>query len=376
MAGRHLADFGAEVIRVEEPGGAIDRSMGPFFTARRCNMITTHTTRHKKSITLDMRSKGFDQVLERLVKEADIIIHNFPVRSRQAKQLNYERLKEIKSDIILLAVSGFGQTGPNAHRNAFDAIGQAVSGGMDMTGVPDGPPMRVPYFPFDDMAALYGTIGLLIALRQRDATGQGQMIDSCVYDAAVSSVWYPLPDYQHRGVVHRRIGNQGRYTLTNSFPTKDGWVIIGMPTDHQWKAFCKMAGKEELIDDPRFNEPWTRWENHDEANAIITAWTSQRTKEKAVAEMEKYFIPCGAVVTIEEAFKDPHAEAREMIQVLDCGDGESIQVPGFPCKLSLTPADLEAWPPPNVGEHNEEVYRDVLGYSEEEIAELQKDGII
>ena len=373
---RILADLGAEVIRVERSKGEADRTMPPY-TPGGDSLFFGETSRHKKCITLNLGNERGREILKELVKCGDVLVHNFPPETKQAKTLAYENLKEANPAIIAVSMTGFGLSGPYSPRSGFDGVAQAMSGIMSFTGFPGDPPTRWGVAGVDWCSGLYATIAVLAALRYREKTGQGQLIDASLLDSAIdlAAGLGIYADYQLNNVVRSQLGNQGWYVSSNLYKTTDGWLYIGMAVNEQWERFCKVIGKEEWIGDPNFKSPLSRFKNKDVTNPYIEQWMSERTCEEVNRMMEEAYVPCGEVYTVDRVLTDPHVKERGMLVEIESPNGEPILAAGFPVKLSLTPAKVEG-PIPQLGEHNDEVYGKLLGFSPEEILQFRENGAL
>lgn len=373
-----LADMGAEVIRVERPGGNLDRELAPFAPNGR-SLYLSNTCRNKKGITLELGTEKGEEIFRELVMKSDIVIENFgPVENRK-KKVDYNALKQIKKDIIVVSVSAFGQDGPYAKRLGFDAIAQAMSGLMWVTGFPEeDKPVRLGVSFIDTAAGVYGALGALLALRYRDNTGKGQLVDISLLDTAVSfteSVW---SEFKIAKQIRPKVGNANVLTAPyDAYNAKDGWVFIGTATDRQWKSLCKVAGRPELASDHRFLTIRDRCkpESVKFLTEWLSGWIAEKTVDEVVEQLNGAGIPCGPVNTVPQAFSDPQIRARNMIFELDCPGTGKIPLVGIPVKLSETPGEIKTLEPA-IGEHNEEVYADLLGLMPDRVAKLREEGVI
>lgn len=362
-----LGDLGAEVIKVEAPGGDESRGLGRVYWSV--------YNRGKKSITLNLRSDKGKALLRSLVPKVDMLLQNFRPGVMDAMGFGYETLKQLNPGLILINVSGFGQQGPYRHRPAYDPIGQAMSGLMSFTGPPDGPPIMTNSPIIDRITALHATIGALAALHRRDMTGQGQSLDVCLLDTGFTLMEIPIAQYLLTGNEPQRHGNRpGGIAPSNSYLAKDGWVyILAVPQD-MWARFCKGIGREELPSDPRFASIAARGAHIEEIDALVSAWVRDKTVAEVVAILERAEVPVGPVQTIAQAARDPHLWERKMlVETADQETGRTF-VPGLTVKFSDTPGAIG--PIPRPGEHNEEVYCGLLGYRPEDLTNWQEEGVI
>ena len=377
VASLMLADMGAEVIRVEKPGGEDDRNLAPF-APNGMGLLFMNSSRSKKCITLNLRNDASFEILDRLIEKTDVVIHNYPPDTGQWKLLKYERLQKINSGIILAAVSGFGQSGPYAKRPGFDSVAQAMCGTMSITGFPGNPPTRAQGAWIDTLTATHCALGIMSALYERTKTGLGQMIDVSLLDSAVFGFGVRgLPTYcqMNKEVEHYPIGNNSWYLAPgNLYKTKDGWVMLTAASYPLWKRMAKIMGMPELADDPKYSSTETCFENRDELNAIIENWTKARTEKEVLDAMLKAHVPAGSVYSMRQVINDEHVKAREMFVEIDYSGGKALTC-GFPVKFSRTPGKANG-PAVEAGENNKEVYHALLGMGPEEIYSLKKKNII
>ena len=372
-----LAQMGAEVIRVERPGGELDRNMGIPVGDTMWAFFFLHTACNKKCITLDYQTEQGREILKELAKESDVLIHNFTPDVAKSMGLEYETFKEVNPKIIFVALTGFGQTGPHRNRTAFDVIMQAISGAMSLTGFPDKPPGRSVVSYVDLGTGMLTALGIMIALYHRQQTGQGQMVDTALIDAATSFIAaHGIVSEYNLFQSHRlRIGNNSFWGLTDCFKTKDGWIFIYVPFDHFWKRFAKTIGREDLLDDPRFETDYLRFTNRHVICPIINEWTKDKTTAEIVLILEKIRLPCGPVNTIADLIEDPQVKERKMLNEVYFPGIGNLTESGVPIKLSETPGSIDTRPP-LLGEQNDEIYSSILGYSVEKLKQLQDEKII
>jgi len=370
-----LASMGAEVIRIEPPGGSIDRDIGPYSPSGQ-GMYPWHFSCNKKGITLNTREEKGKEILKDLIKNSDIMVESYLPKAKKAIGLEYSKLKEINKGLILVSFSAYGQNGPYASRGGFDAIAQGISGMMSITGMPDSAPLKSGSAVIDYGTSLYGAIGALLALRHREKTGLGQEVDVCLLDTAVSFMETVFAEHTLLDSQRPQLGNRRPYTApTDMFKAKDGYVNISVSTDTIWKRFAKLIGKSELVDNPKFKSNKIRYKHHEALADMAEKWVSNKNVSKVIEKLNAVGVPAGPVYGIPEVFDDPQIKARKMIEYLDYpGEGE-IPVPGLAIKLSETPGAIDRRAP-EVGEHNNDVYGAVLKYNEEKMAELMETGII
>jgi crotonobetainyl-CoA:carnitine CoA-transferase CaiB-like acyl-CoA transferase len=375
--GTLLADMGAEVIKVERPAGEFDRRLGPFTAGGDALVYGLTTPRNKKSITLNTREPEGKKILDELVKQSSIIISGFTPKGNRVMGLDYEGLKQINPGIILVAVSGYGQTGPHADRPAFDAIAQAESGAMSYTGFPGNPPTRaaVPYVDFS--TAILGAFGATLAILHKERTGNGQLVDVALLDTAFTFVagMGVVAEYALLDHIRPQIGNHSFYNFTDSFQAKDGWVMISVIGNKIWRRFLSVIEREDLLEDDRFADDDRRFRNRDIIRPIVSDWISRHTAAEVVELLEAKRVPCGRVNSVPDLVDDPHLIAREMLINMQYPGVGAVPQPGIPVKLSETPGKIET-KAPRLGEHNSEIYRRLLGYSQSQMDSLKHAGVI
>ena len=372
--GAMLGDFGADVIKVERLGGEDVRRQPPLVDG---DSTYVHAyNRSKRGLALDTRHPRGRALLRRLALRADVVLENFRPGVMARLGCDYESLRAEHPGLIMASITGFGQDGPYAHKPAFDSIAQAMSGLMSLTGEPDRPPVLNGTFIADYATALYTTIGILLALRERDRTGQGQHIDVALLDSAASLLTSAIPDARAAGVLLDRTGARDRAKApVNAYPARDGQVLIAAVTQAQFASLAQAIGAEELCQDPRFASPEARHDNVEALDAVITAWTRERCVTEIVERLERAEVPCTPVAGIEAVIANPQLHHRGMIVELERPSGARIPVAGQPIHLSGTPATLTR-AAPEVGQHSSEVLRDWLELDEATIGELTREGII
>jgi len=384
----HLAALGAEVIKVERPGGDPTRISSPFAGPRGVgfeqrgpediSLIHLKRNRGKKSITLDLKSKRGLEIFCRLVAKGDVVVENFAPGTMESFGLDYAVLKGINPRIIFCSISGYGQSGPYRDRPAFDLTIQAMSGMMAVTGYPDGPPLRCGPWVGDQVPALYGLVGILAAIASRERTGHGERIDVSMQDCCFSLVMDESLDLLVSRQVPTRQGNRNpRVTPWSVFPTKDGNIAICVFDNRQWKVFLEAIQREDCLKDPRFKNPEDRVEHMEEVEAVVTEWSRNRSTEEALRDLRKRKIPCDPVLEVQEVLEDPQLKARGMIRELEhpLNPKTGVKTAGFPIHFSLRPAE-DIGPAPLLGQNNEEIYLGLLGLSREEMEELKKEKVI
>ncbi|MFO7264276.1 MAG: formyl-CoA transferase [Bacillaceae bacterium G1] len=377
FSGRLLGDFGAEVIKIEPPDKPDPmRQWGQQKDGH--GLWWPIQSRNKKSITLNLREKRGQEIFLELVKKSDVVIENFRPGTMEKWNLSYERLREVNKRIIMVRTSGFGQTGPYKHRAGFGSIGEAMGGLRYVTGFPDRPPTRIGISIGDTLAAMFAVIGTLVALHERERSGEGQVVDTALYEAVFAVMESIVPDYLLAGYVRERMGNKlPGVAPSNIYKTKDGtYVVIGANADNVFRRLCEAMGRPELSDDPRFSTHHARGANMDELDRIIEEWTSTLTVEECLAILEEKGVPAGKIYSAKDIVEDPHYLAREMIVRVPHPVLGEFPMPGIVPKLSRTPGRIKEPGAEVMGKHNEEVYGQLLGYGPDVLAQLKKENII
>jgi crotonobetainyl-CoA:carnitine CoA-transferase CaiB-like acyl-CoA transferase len=377
FCGMMLADMGAEVIRIDRPGGEEDRTVG-LTGPNGENMGYPGYARNKKGITLNIFRAESRPILADLVKKSDVVIHNFAPEAARMAGLTYEELKEIKPDIILTAISCFGSTGPYADRTGFDFIAQAMSGAMKLGGYPDKPPVRAFINPMDFGTGTAAAFGTMVALRHRDQTGEGQAVDLSLLQTALCTTAASIAENDVLGIPKPIIGNRAPYVgPTDMYKCKDGYVFIATIMNSIWKRLVKVIGAEHLLGEPELKTDLDRYNHRERIDPLVVEWMAARTTDEAVEEMQKFRIPCGPLLELPDISKDPHIRAENMLEYsdLEVPGMERIPIPGIQARLSKTPGKVVSRAP-RVGEHNQEIYKDLLGYQDDFIQQMTEQRII
>lgn len=380
-----LGDMGAEIIKVERPGvGDETRTWGPPYVMSADGKETSEAAyylcanRNKRSVTIDMSKPGGVKLIKRFLESSDVVIENFKVGGLKKYGLAYEDLKEDFPSLVYCSITGYGQTGPNATRPGYDMIAQGMGGLLSMTGEADGPPVKVPVAINDIMTGMYASVGILAALRHRDATGEGQHIDLGLLDVQVSWLCNQGLNYLTGGVIPQRMGTQHPNTAPyQAFATADGFIIMGANNDAQFERFCKMAGREDLPKDPRYETNAERVRNRETLVPEVEGILKAHPSAYWIEELAKINIMCGPINTMDRVFAEPQVQQREMKISMEhklAGSG-AVDLIGNPIKMSGTPVDYRL-PPPTLGEHTDAILEEVLGFSAEERQALRDDGIV
>jgi len=372
-----LCDLGAEVIKVERPPiGDVARTTGPMIKGESGYFFSIN--RGKKSICLDLKAKRGKDILLRLAEVSDVLMENFTPGTMDKLGLDYDTLQKRNPRLIYASTSGFGQTGPERLRPALDVVVQGMGGIMSITGEPDGPPVRPGVSLGDIAAGLYTAIGVLAALRERDKSGRGQMLDIAMLDCQIAILENAFMRYFATGEVPKPIGTRHPIaTPFQAFPTKDGWMVLALSwgVENQWELFCATIGRTDLIDDPRFDTGPLRTEHHAELEPMLNEALRQKSTGEWLREFDAIGLPCGMLNNIAQAAEHPQVVARRMLVEVEHPRIGRMKLPDTPVKLSRTPGGIKG-PPPALGQHTHEVLSALLGLSEEELAELAAAGVI
>ena len=372
-----LADFGAEVIKVELPGtGDFMRTIGPF--ADGYSLWWAVDGRNKKSITLDLRKPRGQELFRDLVTHADVVVENFQPGTLEEWGLGYEALAEINPNLILTRASVYGQTGPYRDRPGLDRNGIGFGGLLYLTGYPDRPPVRPGVIVSDYLTAVFNALAIMIALYHRDVhRGGGQSVDLALYESVFRILEHTMAAYDRLGVVREREGNRLRNSAPlDNWETKDGKTIcIVAAGDGLFPRLARALGREDLLADPRFSSLAKRAAHGDEINGIVGAWCREHLAEEIEAIMLAAQVPVTRAYSIAEIAADPHYAAREDIVTVEDSVAGPLRMQGVYPRFSATPGRIER-SAPRLGEHNEEVYCGLLGLDEEALAELAREGVI
>jgi formyl-CoA transferase len=375
FAAKTLADFGAEVVKVEPPGAG-----DPL---RKWRMLKDGTSvwwqaqsRNKRSLALDLRTPEGQEVVRALATEADVLIENFRPGALEGWGLAPESLLELNPRLIVLRISGYGQTGPYRNRPGFGAIGEAMGGLRHLTAEPGRVPVRVGVSIGDTLAALHGVIGILLALQDRHASGRGQVIDVALYEAVFNCMESLLPEYSAFGAVRGPAGSAlPGIAPTNAYRCQDGgYALIAGNGDSIFRRLMGLIGREDLAHDPTLADNAGRVARVAELDEVIGAWTATRSVDDVLAALEQASVPAGRIYTVADIAADPHYRARGMLQELRMDDGSTLAVPGIVPKLSRTPGRHRRHAPA-LGQDSDAVLREI-GLSPQQIQALKDRGIV
>jgi succinyl-CoA---D-citramalate CoA-transferase len=378
-AGRLLGDMGAEVIKIEPPGAPDPlRTWGQAELDGHHFFWTVHA-RNKKAVTLNLREEAGRTLFLDLVEKSDIIVENFRPGTLEKWHLGYDVLRERNRGIILVRVSGYGQTGPEAHKAGYASVAEAASGLRYMNGFPGGPPPRLALSLGDTLAGMFAAQGALAALYRRTVTGEGQVVDAALTESCLAVQESTIPDYDVGGVVRGPSGTRLEgIAPSNIYPTADGsWVVIAANQDTVFRRLCVAMGQPELATDERFANHVARGRNQDELDKIIGTWAAERHPGDIIATLSAAGVISGPINTVAEVVKDPQLLARGMIaEHWDERVERNVLGPGVVPVLSETPGTIRNAGPARPGQHNDEIYRGLLGKTHEELAAMREEGVL
>jgi crotonobetainyl-CoA:carnitine CoA-transferase CaiB-like acyl-CoA transferase len=375
FCGRLLADFGAEVVKVESAEGDGVRFVGKRYKGKSLNAASI--LRNKSLVSIDLRTPQGQDIIRRIVPKFDVIIENFRPGTLEKWGLGYEDLARLHPGLIMVRISGFGQSGPYSQRPGFGVIAEAMSGLRHITGDPDRPPARVGVQLTDYITGLYAAFGAVMALRHRDRTGEGQYVDAALYECAFSFMEPFVPAYEKLGTVANRSGPALADSAPNNlYPTRDGgYVHITGNHEGVFKRLAAVLGRPELLKDPRFETLPLRSKNAAEIDAIVREWTLQHTVDEVEAKLGEAGVPASRIYTIADVFKDPHYRARGMLVDTPDDDWGSVTLAAPVPRLSRTPGRVRK-SGGRVGQHTRAVLAELGGYSEEELDALEAARVI
>ena len=380
-----LGDLGADVIKVEKPGVGDDtRTWGPPYVKGPDGQDTNESAyylsanRNKRSITLDLQTPSGIALAKKLISKCDVLIENFKVGGLSKLGLGYEDIKQEFPSLVYCSVTGFGQTGPYASRAGYDFLAQGLGGIMSITGDPDGEPMKVGVGIADVMTGMYAATAILAALRHKDATGEGQHIDTCLLDTQVSWLINEGTNYLVSGKIPKKLGNEHPNIVPYKvFATSDGHVILAVGNDRQFQDWCTAAGAHDLKNNPLYATNPLRIANRETLYQAMPSFMENKTTEEWLTELGELNVPCSPVNNIKQVFDDYHVQHRGMRIEMDHHAAGSGKVPliGNPVKMSGTPPQYRL-APPTLGQHTEEVLEELLDYNQEQIQSLKDESIV
>ena len=375
---RLLADFGAEVIKVEAPGkGDPMRTVGQSLVDGK-SLWWPGIARNKKCISLNLRDPQGQEMLRRLVAQSDVLVENFRPGVFEEWGLGYETLRAANPGLVFARVSGYGQTGPYREKPGFAAVAEAFGGLRHLVGFPDRPPCRVGISLGDSLAGMFAALGVLMALYNRDVHGgSGQIIDTALYEAVFAVLEATLTEYDRTGYERTRTGTLlPGFAPSNLYPCKNGqWIVIAANTDGLFTRLCTLMERKDLLTDERFATQVVRAENREAIDTIVSDWTAGYELSDLLPRVEAATIPAGPVFGIADIVDDPHFRARDMLLSLHDRVLGELKVPGIVPKLSATPGAAR-WLGPDIGAHNQQVYAELLNASPTELADWSARGVI
>ena len=369
-----LGDLGADVVKIEEPErGDETRSWTPFWNGESTQFVSFN--RNKRSLSLNLKEEEGLDIVRSLAADADVMIESFRAGALERMGLGYEDIRRINPGIVYCSISGYGRTGPMAEKPGYDLIIQAYSGLMDLTGEPDGLPLRVGFSLVDLFTGMMAYGSVVTALYHQRQTGQGQRIEAALLDGQVAALSYHATAYMATGVVPQRMGS-GHPSLVpyQSFPASDGYFILGVANQGLWERFCAAIERPDLLEDTRFKTNDDRVAHRAECVGLLSEIFRTRTVAEWVEVIERAGVPCGPINRVDDVVNNPQVQARNMIAELSHPNVPNLRIPNSPLKLAETPADIKR-PPPLLGQHNDEILAE-LGYGAVEIGELKRKGVI
>ena len=377
FASMTLADLGARVIKIEQPGiGDRARASGPFIDGESSYFMSIN--RGKLGVTLDLSKPRGKDIFLQMVTKADVVMENYVPGTMNRLGLDYSVLKQHNPGMVYAAISGFGQDGPYAHKAALDVIVQGMGGVLSITGEPGGPPIRPGVSQADITSGLFSVIGILAAIQERHHSGLGQMVDISMLDCQVAILENAFTRYFATGDVPKPLGTRHPVTAPfQVFQTSDGYITVALADGRKekWPLFCSALDRVDLIDDPRFSDGWVRSQNYPELEPALTEAMKKKTSQEWLDELEALGIPCGPVNTIDKVARDPQVLHRGMIRDVRHPRLGKVKAVGAPLKLSRTPGGSDV-PSPDMGEHTDRVLHDMLGLADAELKSLREEGVI
>jgi len=371
-----LGDFGAEVIKIENPDGGDDtRAFGPPFIEGESAYFLS-INRNKKSVAVNLKTEKGKQIIRDLIPKCDVFLENFRPETAEKLGFSYSNICSINPKMIYCSISGFGQTGPEKLRPGYDLVVQGMGGIMDLTGSADGSPYKVGISQADLLSGIYAVQGILLALLAREKTGKGQYVDVSMLDGQISLLTFQAGIYFTTGKIPKRKGNQHPTICPyETFQASDGYINIAIGNDKLWQKFCDLIGLQNIKNEPKFLTNPDRVKNHDELYHIVANVIMKKSVDEWLKIFDENGIPAGPILSIDKVLNHPQIKARDMvIDILHPKIGK-IKLTGIPVKLSETKGEPQS-PPPLLGQHTEEVLKNILNYDDTTINDLKKQGVI
>jgi crotonobetainyl-CoA:carnitine CoA-transferase CaiB-like acyl-CoA transferase len=378
FCGQLMADHGAEVIKIEPPARPGDVASGDPMRqwGQGQPLWFPVVARNKKTITLNLRDPRGQELVKRMVLKCDFLLENFRPGTMEKWGLGWEALSALNPGLIMIRVSGYGQTGPYAPRAGYGSIGEAMGGIRNLAGDPSAPPSRVGLSIGDSLAATFACLGALMALHHRHRTGEGQVVDSAIYEAVLAMMESTVPEYTVGGHIRERTGSiLPGVAPSNVYPCADGDILIGANQNSVFQRLADAMGRPELASDPRYATHGARGARQAELDALIADWTRPQQAADVLDRMEAHGVPAGKIYKAPDMLADPHFAAREALVALAHPEFANLVMQNVAPKLSATPGRIE-WPGPPMGAFNHEVYQELLGLSDDDIRGLRQEGVI
>lgn len=376
--GQMLGDMGADVIHVEPPWGDDARAIPPMMGegAARTGASFLISNRNKRSVTLNLKTPEGVAMLHRMVEQADVLIESNRPGVTDRLGISWADLRKVNPSLVMVSISGYGQTGPLRTLGGYNQIAQAMGGFMSLTGFADGPPLRTAAIVGDYLASLYAAFGTMVALIHRDRTGEGQHVDASLYESMVAVLGPALQEYLSFGSVRQRTGNWApTMAPSDVYAARDGDVMIVCGNNRHWAALTTAMGQPELVQDADFATPAARVANVARVDALVGGWAALRARADIVALLEAGGVPCAVVQDTGQVATHPQTLARELIRTMPVPGMGDVPVLGIVPKLSATPGAIRR-PPPRLGEHNDDIYRTWLGIGADDLVRLRTEGVI
>jgi formyl-CoA transferase len=377
FCGQLLGDFGADVIKVEQPGSGDPMRQWGREKPHGQSLWWPVVARNKKSVTANLRQERGQQLVRRLVAESDILVENFRPGTLERWRLGWDDLSRINPRLVMVRVTGFGQTGPYAPRAGYGSIGEAMGGLRYVVGSPDRPPSRMGISIGDALAGTFAAYGALMAIHARERTGRGQVVDSAIYEAVLAMMESLIPEYTIGGYTRERTGAVlPNVAPSNVYPTAgDEQILVAANQDTVFRRLAEVMGRPELATEARFATHSARGAHQEELDALIADWTATMSAGSLLALLEAHGVPAGRIYRARDMLDDPHFAARDAIVSVDHPELEGLRMQNVAPRLSDTPGAVRS-AGPQLGEHNDEVYRGLLGLDDTELDQLRRDEII